>query len=1649
MPTLAQAVATYEAQLNTVVATFVAANATASDAATAADAAKSAAALSATQAGQSAGTASTAASTATNKATEAGSSASTASSGAVIAANQAVIATNKATESATSAVNAAASASAATTKANEAAVSATAANTKASESLSSAQTATTQASASTTGAATSTSAATAASTSASQANTSAGTAGASSAQALAIFGTTAVMNAALATAASQSSAAQTAASSASSVLQQDLSAISAALHRSPNAVTAMTIYDTSKDSDGGAWVDRMQDKSWANEPLNGAWLGNFENEVAARGFAGSNASPELVANGAFSVDTAGWVAFNGGTLSVVAGSMRLTQVTANGGAQQSITTVAGRTYEVTMSTIATSANHALVISTTSGITGNLGGSGNLSGVGAKRCAFTATGAISWIAIAHYGPGTTTLDVDNISTKEVNTAIDVTGRYYQLTTDGKFYRLNTSTGVAEVFRGNKAKFPRLAAIVAEGGNVTIYDLTEPGRPMWMRFAGGQFRPCYSAGTSSLSTSNGKIVIGCADASFGILSVVDFLLDSWVAYRALASQSGGYRAISTRNNTRTAVDYTPAGAAIVNNQVNAVAITVLPDAPIDVVTGLPVPTIAVATAGGVSVIRQDGTVANHTFTGDLSDAVAFSGVRLLYGSATLVAGPRAIRVADITGSSFVGAVIVLVATGIASNNLAPSRTEGLVAVRQPIGLGRLIQFRLNYASLSLSLRADIASTHNTGWMIGDVRRAYMADTVVGSLTAPELFAGFPTMVAANANGTVVTSSTNVVCTCTVAGVYGARPNGLGVSAGITYQITVGWSGNINGRNIGYDFGNSGAVLGTAVSGTNTRTLTPAVGGSIALYATNGLVGETLTFSVLSVKEASPDRSYKAATASINGTIVKSAVASAAQLVTFSGWSALNYLQEPYSADLDYGVGDFRLSAWVNYLPTRRNLLLNSEGDLFVPNAGAGSAITKSLLGSGVSRLVKTGTGGFAETFVVIPATASVAVTSNNSVEVRLITGNPQNISFGSSQSETPFAKSTQTLLSLGVSSADGVWRRINFATTVTPTPNANLRVVYFAFDLNADNAIELRFPQVDLGSTATTYQRVNTATDYDGYNATIAERSAASGPSFRLGIQGDRLIATVFDGTTTRTVTSTDSYATGIFAKASVNYVSGRLAINVNGVEVASANGVPLLTMNSASPRHNLLTKTEQFDDAVWPKSDVAVVANAAVDPVGTNTADKLNSSAVLANHLLNAANLFSVVAGQSFAFSMYAKASEYGFIRLQFQQTAFPETWANFNLTTGVVGLTTGTPVASIVAVGGGWYRCSITSTATNTNTSGVQPFVLDADRGTGSPTYAGVATSGIFIWGAQLEVGTTVTTYQRVNTVSDYDTTVAVRASLTIGNSRALDAPFPGSLTLVRTGATVPTPEQAWWMFDQERRMFQSGAQITLPVSTAVSDLVYDDQQDKWVASQPTFESSFTGLIRTASAAPSAGTFNKVSATNGVKLSSRAATLPGVDVTVPPYGLREELVRRAEAAAKATRPIAALNRDAIGFTATTTSASSALTAVSVTSGVPYIGMVVSGTGIPAGTRIIGINGTIYYLNANATATATAVAIGQTSFILPVGFTVVEVMTAGNSRQEGSTKDYTRTFDGFAETVQFAVSPGSGAWCQFIIRKELV
>jgi hypothetical protein len=47
---------------------------------------------------------------------------------------------------------------------------------------------------------------------------------------------------------------------------------------------------------------------------------------------------------------------------------------------------------------------------------------------------------------------------------------------------------------------------------------------------------------------------------------------------------------------------------------------------------------------------------------------------------------------------------------------------------------------------------------------------------------------------------------------------------------------------------------------------------------------------------------------------------GTVTKTAVATGADLVAYSGWSASNYLRQPYNSDLIIGTGSYSVMCWV---------------------------------------------------------------------------------------------------------------------------------------------------------------------------------------------------------------------------------------------------------------------------------------------------------------------------------------------------------------------------------------------------------------------------------------------------------------------------------------------------------------------------------------------------------------------------------------------------------------------------------------------------------------------------------------------------------------------------------------------------------
>jgi len=110
----------------------------------------------------------------------------------------------------------------------------------------------------------------------------------------------------------QASSAASAAGSSTPI--EDLSDVAASL--AGTTALDVFVYDTSLDSDGGAWRHRTSGTSWYKEPLAGKWLGIHPDETSARN-AYANLGSELATNGSFDTDVSGWLVYGDASSTVV------------------------------------------------------------------------------------------------------------------------------------------------------------------------------------------------------------------------------------------------------------------------------------------------------------------------------------------------------------------------------------------------------------------------------------------------------------------------------------------------------------------------------------------------------------------------------------------------------------------------------------------------------------------------------------------------------------------------------------------------------------------------------------------------------------------------------------------------------------------------------------------------------------------------------------------------------------------------------------------------------------------------------------------------------------------------------------------------------------------------------------------------------------------------------------------------------------------------------------------------------------------------------------------------------------------------------------------------------------------------------------
>ena len=163
------------------------------------------------------------------------------------------------------------------------------------------------------------------------------------------------------------------------------------------------------------------------------------------------------------------------------------------------------------------------------------------------------------------------------------------------------------------------------------------------------------------------------------------------------------------------------------------------------------------------------------------------------------------------------------------------------------------------------------------------------------------------------------------------------------------------------------------------------------------------------------------------------------------------------------------------------------------------------------------------------------------------------------------------------------------------------------------------------------------------------------------------------------------------------------------------------------------------RRNALVWTEQFDNANWIVNvGISVTANSVIAPDGTTTADLVTKTAADASFYQNV----TVTPNTQYVFSFYALAG-----------TSSNNYYSVYN-NTGAADIVALTSYQSSLS-SSTWARVSVAFT-TPTGCTSIRVFT---NRELGS------VLGTVFLWGAQLELGSTATAYQRVTTA--YDVTEA------------------------------------------------------------------------------------------------------------------------------------------------------------------------------------------------------------------------------------------------------------------------------------------
>jgi len=199
-----------------------------------------------------------------------------------------------------------------------------------------------------------------------------------------------------------------------------------------------------------------------------------------------------------------------------------------------------------------------------------------------------------------------------------------------------------------------------------------------------------------------------------------------------------------------------------------------------------------------------------------------------------------------------------------------------------------------------------------------------------------------------------------------------------------------------------------------------------------------------------------------------------------------------------------------------------------------------------------------------------------------------------------------------------------------------------------------------------------------------------------------------------------------------------ASAATDIVSGALIhYAIDAARISVANGLLVEGSRTNQARNN---------DAV---ATAGTLTGSQTDPSGNSLATLFTEDTNISGHQVGYGNTISYVNGTNYTASAFFKKGTCDKVQVYISSTVVntSDAYANFDLTLGTM-TAAGASITStrIQALSGGWYRCSITFTATGTASHTVGFSTLETGLEVRAPSFTGTSRTYTF-FGAQVEAG--------------------------------------------------------------------------------------------------------------------------------------------------------------------------------------------------------------------------------------------------------------------------------------------------------------